>query len=160
MLAILGVGVIVTLGFAVWSSTARPRAASPPGASPPGASGTGPAPTAGTGAVGDQVRTSTAHGSHAGYDASVQVTSTDVGATTVTTFDVVLTTQSTPASAPTATAQLIGASRVRHDVALTIVGAGHWTSRQLTIAAGHYTLTARFDRKGTPVAISMSVVLT
>ncbi|MCU1659862.1 MAG: hypothetical protein JWO57_4518 [Pseudonocardiales bacterium] len=157
LLAILGVGIIATLGFAIWSSTGRPRADSSPSAS---RSGVATSAATGTGGIGNQVRTSTAHGSHAGYDATVQVTRTDVGATTVTTLDVVLTTQATPASAPTAAAQLIGADDVKHDVALTIVGAGHWTSKQVTIAAGRYTLSARFDRRGAAVLIPMTVVLT
>ena len=100
------------------------------------------------------------HGSSAGYDAKVQITRTGAGPRTLTSLDILLSTQATPASAPSAEAQLVGADHVRHDVPLTIVGAGRWTSQGFTIAAGRYTLTTRFDRSGAPIIIAVTIVLT
>lgn len=154
LLPVLGLCVIVVLGVAIWSSTTGSRPDSPtPTPAPRSAAAT-------ASGVPNQVRTISARGSSAGYDATVQITRTDVGATTVTTLDIVLTTQATPASAPTAEAQLTGPDRVRHNVALTIIGPGHWRSKQFAIAAGRYTLTSRFDRRGRPVIIPVNVVLT
>jgi hypothetical protein len=155
LLAMLGVSVVALLGVAIWASTRSQTAASHKIA-------TGPAPPAAAGAAGaaQQVRTSTVHGSQAGYDATVRITQTDVGTTTVTTLDVRLSTQATSASAPTAGAQLLGVDHVAHAAALTIIGAGHWTSNQLTLPAGRYALILRFDRKGGPIRIPMSAVLT
>ncbi|MDT4958860.1 MAG: hypothetical protein QOD31_2659, partial [Pseudonocardiales bacterium] len=35
----------------------------------------------------------------------------------------------------------------------------HWPSKQFTLPAGRYSLTLRFDRKGGPVRIPMTAVL-
>jgi hypothetical protein len=152
LLPVLGVIVIAALGFAILSSAPKPRAGTPR---------IGPrSESAAAGTVTDQVRTSTVHGSSAGYDAAVQITRTDVGSSTVTTLNIVLTTQATPASAPSAEARLVAPDHVGHDIALTIVAAGRWISKQFAIAPGRYTLTVRFDRKGAPVTVQMPVVLT
>lgn len=155
LLAMLGVSLVALLGVAIWASTKNPTAAShriAVGAAPPSAA-------AAVGAA-RQVRTSTVHGSQAGYDATVRITQTDVGSATVATLDVALSTQATPASAPTAGAQLVGVDHVAHAVGLTIIGAGHWTSAtQVTLPAGRYALILRFDRKGGAIRIPMTAVL-
>jgi hypothetical protein len=151
-LAMLGVTMVALLGVAIWASTKGPTSASHKIA-------TGSPPAAAAGSA-QQVRTSTVYGSQAGYDATVRITQTDVGSITVTTLDVRLSTQATPASAPTAAAQLVGADHNAHAVALTIVGAGHWTSNQITVPAGRYGLIVRFDRKGGPVRVPMTALLT
>jgi hypothetical protein len=151
VLAMLGVTMVALLGVAIWASTKGPTSASHKIA-------TGSAPAVAA-AVAHQVRTSTVHGSRAGYDATVRITQTDVGSTTDTTLDVQLSTQATPASAPTASARLVGPDHSAHAVALTIVGAGHWTSNQITVPAGRYALTMRFDRKGGPIRVPITAVL-
>lgn len=150
LLSVAALGVMVAVGVAIWVS---PRGAdgNGTGAGVPAASATGtPAPP---------VRTSTAKGSHAGYDATVESARTDIGTTTLTTLDVFLSTEGEPASAPSAEAVLTGADGRDHSVRLTIIGAGHWTSDQFRIGPGHYRLTARFHRSGKPVIIPMAISL-
>ncbi|MDQ2751068.1 MAG: hypothetical protein M3Y44_16285 [Actinomycetota bacterium] len=155
MLALLGVGTVVSLGVAIWVSNTGPVAASTK-------TSTGPAPAVAAAAAtaARQVRTSTLHGSQAGYDAVVLLTQTDAGSKTVSTLDVRLSTQATPASAPTAEARLVGVDHSAHTVALTIIGAGHWSSGQFTLPAGRYALTVSFDRNGGPIRVPMTAVLT
>lgn len=154
MLPVLGAGVVAVLGIAIWASSGNP-------ASPDGAGDAVPTvPTAGPVAPAKAIGTSTAHGSHVGFAATVQATSIADADVTLTALDVLLTTEDEPASAPTAEARLVGADRVKHDVPLTIIGPGHWTSEQFRIPAGSYRLTVTFHRRGGPVAISMTIVLT
>lgn len=101
--------------------------------------------------------TTTAHGSSDGYDATVQITQTGAGAGALTGLEIALTTEATPASAPTSEAQLTGTDNVARDVPLTLIGAGRWNSQPLTIAPGRYTLTTRFDRQGHPVTIPVTI---
>jgi hypothetical protein len=154
VLPVLGVGCVALLGAAVLATSGGTPA---PSESVGGGDPTVAAPALSP--VLDPVSTSTAHGSHAGYDATVISTSTMDGALTRATLDVLLSTEGEPASAPSASARLASARGVIHRVRLTIVGAGHWTSNEVTIAPGHYTLTAQFNRHGAPVIISMPVVL-
>ncbi len=153
LLPALGVLVVGALGVAVWSSTARPQPPSAPSSTADGA--VPPAPPTGSAAV----RTSVAHGSSSGYDATFRITETDLGAKTLAQLDVQLITEATPASAPSAHARLTAANGATRDLALTIVGAGRWTSRQFSIAPGRYTLSAQFDRSGAPVTIRAVVRL-
>jgi hypothetical protein len=144
-------GLVAALGIAVWTSSSTVSSG------PAAIESTLPAAA---GQLSDQVRTGAAHGTHAGYNATVLSTSVAAGSVTLTTLDVLLSAEGEPASAPTATAVLTGTDRIGHSVPLTIVGAGHWTSPQFTVAAGHYTLTTRFNRRGGPVVISMTILLT
>jgi hypothetical protein len=145
----------VLLGLAIWSSTGKPPSHPPTSAVGSFADPTAAAPTAENPTA--LVKTSTGHGSSAGYDAAVQITQTGVGVGAVTVLEVALTTEATPASAPTAEATLTGPDRVAQDVPLTLIGAGRWSSQQLTIPAGRYTLTTRFDRKGHPLTIPVTI---
>lgn len=154
VLPVLGAGLVAVLGIAIWASSGGPAIPAASGDAVPTVPGAGPVAPA------RAVGTSTAHGSHAGFAATVRATSIADAAVTLTALDVLLTTEDEPASAPTAGALLVGVDRVKHDVPLTIIGAGHWTSEQFQIAAGRYRLTATFHRQGGPVVISMTIVLT
>lgn len=154
VLPVLGAGLVAVLGIAIWASSGGPAVPAAPSDAVP------TVPVVGPVAPAQAVGTSTAHGTHVGFAATVQATSIADGAVTLTGLDVLLTTEDEPASAPTAEARLVGTDRVKHDVPLTIIGAGHWTSDQFRIAAGRYRLTATFHRQGGPVVISMTIVLT
>lgn len=153
LLPVLAVGLVAMLGFAIWSSTVKPRTQSP---APTGLNSAPPAAAD----VANQVRKITAHGSRDGYVVAAEVTRTDVGSSTLTALDIRLSTEDTPASAPTAEAELVGVDHKSHNVALIIIGPGHWTSHQFAIPAGRYTLTSRFHRGGGPVSIPVTIVLT
>jgi hypothetical protein len=154
LLAGLGVFTTLLLGLAIWSSTGKPLTQRPPSTDNSAADPALATATAGNAAL---LKTSTAHGSGAGYDAAVQITQTGTGAGALTLLEVALTTEATPASAPTAGAQLIGSDRRARDVPLSLIGAGRWSSRQLAIPPGRYTLTTRFDRKGRPLTIPVTI---
>jgi len=157
LMPVLAVGAVAALGVVIWSSSdrsaIRPTPGGPDAAAPePGVSAVIDAPSI-------QSRTSTVHGSNAGYDVTVQIVRTGVGSAALTTLDVELRTEGEPASAPRAEGRLTGAKGIERIVALTIVGSGHWTSPQFKIAAGRYTLTTRFDRQIRPVTVTMTVRL-
>jgi hypothetical protein len=156
VLPIVGLALAAALGLVVWTS---------PG--PAGVPASRSAPATAAEAVGADpaapllaARTSVAQGSHAGYRATMTSTRTERGARTVTVLDVELTTEGEPASAPSARAQLTGADGVKHEVPLTIIGAGHWVSSEFSIAAGKYRVDAQFDRQGGAVIIPMVIRLT
>ena len=150
VLPMVGLALVAVLGVVIWVS---PHRAPTPESS--GSAALGGAP----GGSGGSVRTSSAKGSHAGYDATVESTRTEIGSATLTTLDVFLSTEGEPASAPTASAVLTGRDAKKHVVALSIVGSGHWISGQLRIAPGRYHVTARFNRQGKPVIIPMTISL-
>ena len=152
VLPMVGVALVAVLGVVIWISPHRSPTGVVPGS---GALAESPA----LAGQGGQVSTSTAKGSHAGYDATVESTRTDIGSTTLTTLDVFLSTEGEPASAPTASAVLTGADARRHVVALSIVGSGHWISGPLRLAPGRYHVTTRFNRQGKPVIIPMTLSL-
>ncbi len=149
LLPAFGVAVVIALGVAIWSSTPRSRSPLAPTRTP--------APAASTGV--DRARLTVVHASSAGYDATFHITRTRLGARTLTLLDVRLSTEATPASAPNAHAQLTGSDGIRRDVALTVVGAGRWTSKAFSLAAGRYTLSAQFDRLGGSVTVRTAVRL-
>jgi hypothetical protein len=99
-----------------------------------------------------------ARGSSNGYDATVQVLPVQLGDGRAIRFDVQLTTEATPASAPHAEAKLRGPGG-EYPVALEIIGPGRWNSQPLAVTGGKYTLTSRFERKGNPVVISVQFQL-
>lgn len=158
LLLAIGLGLTASLGIAVWFSTPQPAAGVPTGRSSAGSVGVALAtgPPAGTSAK--QLPTITASGSSAGFDVSVQLNRTGVAPNFSARLDIRLSTEATPASAPTASAVLTG-SRVRKLVPLSMVGAGHWISGPFAIASGRYTLSSRFDRSGGPVTVPVTLVL-
>ena len=93
VLPMVGLALVAVLGVVIWVS---PHRAPTPESS--GSAALGGAP----GGSGGSVRTSSAKGSHAGYDATVESTRTEIGSATLTTLDVFLSTEGEPASAPTA----------------------------------------------------------
>jgi hypothetical protein len=145
ILSVLGVGVVVALCVITWSSTATRR----------GEASIGPPTLPAVRAA--HVHTITVHGRHAGYEEAANVVQTETGASTVTRLELHLSTEATPASAPSAAAKLTGAKGFRLAVPLTVVGAGIWTSRDLEIPAGRYVLSTRFDRNGGPVTLAVTI---
>lgn len=116
------------------------------------------APAVATGAsTAAAVRTTTSRGTAAGYVATVHVVRSGDGAAAATVLEVALTSESTPASAPAADAVLRGDDGVEHVMPLEITGPGRWTSDRLTLVAGDYQLTARFERQGGRVTVPMPV---
>jgi len=109
-----------------------------------------------TAAVAD---TADARGSLEGYDASVHLIPTGVGTDHRIVLEVDLSVEATPASAPTASAQLRGPNGRLQAITLTITGAGRWRSHVLTIPAGRYTLSTRFDRQGHPLTIPIAITV-
>jgi hypothetical protein len=95
-------------------------------------------------------------GSIDGYDASLHVIPAGVGTDRAVVIEVDLTVEATPASAPTASGQLRTPDGHVRPIALGVTGAGQWRSASLTLPAGRYTLTARFDRQGHPLTIPIS----
>ncbi|MDQ1717948.1 MAG: hypothetical protein QOE89_1901 [Pseudonocardiales bacterium] len=95
-------------------------------------------------------------GSVEGYDASLHLIPAGVGTDRTVVIEVDLTVEATPASAPTASGQLRRPDGHVRPIALGVTGAGQWRSASLTIPAGRYTLTARFDRQGHPLTIPIS----
>jgi hypothetical protein len=149
VLPLLAIGLVATIGIAVW--------ATPDGVSreQPAASNVGGAPNGAAPA-----RLAEAHADAAGYRASVRAERVGSARTARTSLDVLLTTEGEPASAPTAQALLTGTDGARHIVPLTIVGPGHFTSEPFAIGVGRYQLVTRFDRKGAAVVIRMTIRLT
>jgi hypothetical protein len=158
LLPAFGVLTVALLGVAIWTSTGAPGTPGPPtGFSTPAERTLAisvPANSAG-------LVISTAHGSNAGYEATIKVIRTGaadgVGNNAAIRLEVSLSTEATPASAPTAVSRLTGSDRVGREVSLTLIGPGHWSSQQLTIAPGRYSVTTRFDRQGRPVTIPVTI---
>jgi copper transport protein len=98
-----------------------------------------------------------ATGSFQGYDATVRAVRAGSGAQPPTAFDVALTTEDTPASAPRASATLTGPDGTRRRLALRVEGAGTWSSAGLPLAPGAYRLTTRFDRHDRTLTIPVDV---
>ncbi len=104
-------------------------------------------------------RTSTAKGSSRGYLASVNVVRSGIEPSTTTVFNVVLSTQATRASAPTAEAILKGPDGVRRSLALDLASEGQWVSPGVDVAPGRYDLKLRFDRADRPVIVPVQLTV-
>jgi hypothetical protein len=96
----------------------------------------------------------TASGSAAGYDVTLRLLPLDGGTSRL---EVSLSTEATPASAPTAQAELRGRQGSPKPVPLTIVGAGRWQSAPLRVEPDSYVVTARFDRQTGPVSVPIAL---
>jgi hypothetical protein len=150
VLPLLGVGLVAAIGAAILTTSTPSRSHASVNVPVPPAAGA-------NSAAGDPERSSIARGAADGYRTVVQSTRTGAG---VTTLDVNLTTEGEPASAPSAHVQLTGRDSVRRRVELSIVDAGHWVSGRFSVPAGRYTVIVTFDRKGGPVVIPMTMLLT
>jgi hypothetical protein len=149
-LAILGLAAVVLVSVAVWVSMRAPMAPAASGQRVGVGTG-GVAPTAATGSGVGAPGPDKAYGQGQGYRADVQlIHRRDDG---LVQFEVILTTEGTPASAPSADAQLAGAGSRSWAVKLDLVGAGRWVSEPVRLPAGRYLMIGRFHRQGSPVTI-------
>ncbi|MEP6815090.1 MAG: copper resistance protein CopC [Marmoricola sp.] len=141
------------VGGLVLVSVAAVMAASPPPSSVAGTSdfATAAATTAA------QRSTSAASGGGAGYDVRVRTTRVIAQDSAATVFRVLLSSQGTPASAPSADAVLRGRDGIDRRMSLQLVGAGEWLSDRLSVAPGRYRLTTRFLRAGDEVVLPVRV---
>lgn len=114
-------------------------------------------PTSAAGSRGGSVREVSSTGSKDGYSARVTVSRSGSGDSAATVFQVALTTQGTPASAPSAEALLRGPDGVTRSFGLVISAAGEWVSDRLAVTPGSYLMTARIERLGSTVSVPIDV---
>lgn len=154
LILVLATSAAVAIGAAVLHSTGNQSGGSVPVGNEPTIDPGTVLPSAADGAPTPKRSVITGRGSAKGYDATVRVVPADGGDSVI---DVDLSTESTPASAPTAQAALRGAAGDRRTIGLTIIGAGRWESSPLRLSPGIYLLTFRFDRVGGPLSIPVRI---